>query len=65
MITVIMRRDQVIDARDSCILCGRQNPLGITHGACPGVSGINEHRLSGRSDKQHGIATFNIDDINI
>ena len=65
MIAVVMGYDQVIDRRDSCVLRRRHNSFGVTHRGCAAVSGIDEHRLSGRCDKQHGIAAFDIDDINV
>src|SRR5207237_6056096 len=65
MITVVMRDDQMIDRRHSRVLRRRHNSFGVTHRGWAAVSGVDEHRFSGRCNKQYGIAAFNIDDIDV
>jgi len=46
MVTVIVRRDQVIDAGHAGVARRRNDPFGIARGAWPAVSGVDEQRLA-------------------
>src|SRR5438093_7312983 len=61
VISMIVRRDQMIDGGDSRVLRGCDDPFGVAYRAGAAVSGIDEHRFSRRRDKQDRIAAFNID----
>ena len=48
MVTVVVRRDQVIDAGHAGVARRRDDPVGIPRGARPAVAGVDEQRLARR-----------------
>ena len=62
MIGVVMRDDEVVDARDACLLRRRRDAVGVT-AAESREAGVDEHRLAGRRHEQRGLSPFDVDEI--
>ena len=60
-----MRRDKMIDLANARVLDRLHNPAGIASSRGAGIPGIDQQRLMGRRDEQSGVATFDIDDIDV
>jgi hypothetical protein len=65
MIAVPVGRNQMIDLASSRVLDRLEDAAGVARRRCPGIPGINEQRLMGRRDEQRGVATFDIDDVDV
>src|SRR5262245_42690951 len=66
MVTMPMRRDEMINLRETGILGGCHDALGVADGSLrSSVAGIDQDGFAGWRDEQRGIAAFDIDHVNV
>ncbi len=65
MIVVPMRRDQMIDLRQTGILDRRHDAIGVARGRRPDIAGIDQHRFARRRHEQRRIAALDVDHVNV
>ena len=64
MVIVIVGQQHVVDLADARALGCSKNPVGIA-AIVVRPSCVDEQRLPGRGDKQRGLATLDIDEVNL
>ena len=62
VVGVVVSNEHMVDARDSGVFHRCLDAFGIT-AVVIGPAGIDEHRCTGRRNKQRGLAAFNVDRI--